>query len=83
MHEADTDVHGAEHDSILALLHAAADREASDVHLVAGHAVTYRVHGRLEPVGDALAPDELRGMIESILPERMAARGPGLWKRHC
>lgn len=75
MHEADADSHSAQHHSILALLHAAADREASDVHLVPGHAVTYRVHGRLEPVGDALAPDELRGMIESILPERMATRG--------
>jgi Tfp pilus assembly pilus retraction ATPase PilT len=59
---------------MLALLHAAADREASDVHLVAGHPVTYRVHGRLEPVGSALGTDELRGMVESIVPERIRGR---------
>ena len=59
---------------MLALLHAAADREASDVHLVAGYPVTYRVHGRLEPVGDTLEADELRGMVESIIPERIRGR---------
>jgi twitching motility protein PilT len=58
-----------------ALLHAAVEREASDVHLVPGYPVTYRVHGRLETVGDTVQPDELRGMIESILPERLAPDG--------
>ena len=37
---------------IQALLHGAADREASDVHLVPGYPATYRVHGRLETVGN-------------------------------
>lgn len=59
---------------MMALLHAAADREASDVHLVVGHPVTYRVHGRLEPVGETIAPGELRHMIDSIIPERIQGR---------
>ncbi len=75
MNKEGIETHGSQKDSIHALLHAAADREASDVHLVPGHPVTYRVHGRLEPVGEALSADQLRGMIESILPERVAARG--------
>ena len=59
------------------MLHAAADREASDLHLVAGHPVTYRVHGRLEPQGDALEPGKLRSMVESIIPERIRGRLDG------
>ena len=62
------------HDEMLGLLHAAADREASDMHLVSGHPVTYRVHGRLEPVGETLDPDQLRGMVEAILPQRLIGR---------
>ena len=57
---------------MLPLLHAAVDREASDVHLVPQYPVTYRIHGRLAQVGEkALTPQEVRGMIESILPERL------------
>jgi twitching motility protein PilT len=60
---------------ILPILHAAADREASDVHLVPGYPVTYRIHGRLEPVGQGvLDPDKLLAMVESILPERLVGR---------
>ena len=39
--------------NMLSLLHTAADREASDVHLVPGYPVTYRIHGRLEAAGEA------------------------------
>ncbi len=56
------------------LLHAAVQREASDVHLVPGYPVTYRVHGRLEPAGQPLTAHELGVMIESILPERLRGR---------
>jgi twitching motility protein PilT len=60
---------------IMAVLHGAAERDASDVHLVPGYPVTYRIHGRLEPVGDGpLEPDELQAMVESILPERLVGR---------
>ena len=58
-----------------ALLDAAVDREASDVHLIAGHPVTYRIHGRLEAIGDPpLAGDDVRRLIESILPEWTSTR---------
>jgi len=57
------------------LLQTAAERDASDVHLVPGYAVMFRVHGRLMPVSDqALAADQVRQMIESFLPERQLAR---------
>lgn len=53
-------------------LHTAADREASDVHLVPGYPVTYRVHGRLEAVGEkVLDPDAVHHMIELMLPDRL------------
>ncbi len=54
------------------LLHDAAAREASDVHIVAGYPVTYRVHGRLEPIGEVLDADRAAALIESILPERLS-----------
>ena len=58
-----------------AFLHAAADREASDVHLVPGFPVTYRVHGRLEAVGEkVLDPEDVQRMVESILPDRLIPR---------
>lgn len=51
------------------LLHEAADRQASDVHLVPGHPVTFRIHGQLTEVGqdplDALA---VRNIITAFLP---------------
>ncbi len=55
-----------------ALLHAAVDHDASDLHLVPGHPATYRVHGRLEAVSPAvLAVPAVRSMVESILPPRL------------
>lgn len=59
---------------ILAVLHAGVDREASDIHLVPGYPVTYRIHGRLEPVGEPLAVAALRSMIQAVLPERLRGR---------
>src|SRR3990172_7082807 len=70
-----------------ALLDAAVDREASDVHLIAGHPVTYRIHGRLEAIDGAqndpthrgprpavLSGDDVGRLIESILPEGTTTR---------
>jgi len=62
---------GPSEPNILRLLHAAADLEASDVHLVPGHPVAYRIHGRLEPRGGELATKDVTDMIEAILPERL------------
>jgi len=57
------------------ILCAAADSEASDVHWVPDYPVTLRIHGRLTPVdGAALSADGVRGMIESILPSRLAGK---------
>lgn len=60
---------------IHALLHDAADREASDLHLVPGYPATYRVHGRLDPdAGGTLDADAVRKMVHSILPDRLLQR---------
>ena len=56
------------------MLHLAAEREASDVHLVPGYPVTFRVHGRLEQHGAVLDHFATKAMIESILPERLKGR---------
>jgi len=56
-------------------LHAAAGQEASDVHLVPGYPAAFRIHGRLQTVGhEALAVDQVRRMVESILPARVLPR---------
>lgn len=78
MNRADNETQQAATSDMLGYLHAAADRDASDVHLVAGHPVTYRVHGRLESEGSELHADRLLQMIESILPERMRKHGGAL-----
>lgn len=65
--------HDATHEEMRALLHAAADKEASDVHLVPGYPVTYRIHGRLERAGmTVLEQAHIHRLIESILPEGAA-----------
>ena len=59
-------------DNVLKTLHQAVDREASDVHFVPGYPITFRIHGRLEQVGEsALTTEEVRAMVEFILPERL------------
>lgn len=63
--------------AMLALLHGAADRLASDVHLVPGYPPAYRIHGQLEPVnGELIDADVLRDMIEAVLPEAVLAHLP-------
>lgn len=53
----------------------AAERLASDVHLVPGYPVTLRVHGALEAVGGGpLEPGALREMIRRLMPERLVER---------
>ncbi len=62
-------------DETIAILSAAVDREASDVHLVPGYPVTLRIHGRLVPAEEpALTAERVRVMIEAILPSRLAGR---------
>jgi twitching motility protein PilT len=61
-------------------LRLAAGRQASDVHIIPGYPVTLRLHGRLEPAhadsqaDQGLTPDQVRSMIESILPTRLLPR---------
>jgi twitching motility protein PilT len=63
--------------TLLELLHAAAERQASDVHLVPGYPPTLRVHGNLETVeGAPNEPGELEQMIATIAPERVEAATP-------
>lgn len=60
---------------IFALLHEAARREASDVHLVPGYAVTYRIHGSLVRASDdILDGHDIREMIKAILPASMLSQ---------
>jgi len=57
---------------IHALLRLAADRESSDVHLVPGYPVTFRVHGQLLPVtGEAVTPEASSAMVRALLPQRL------------
>lgn len=64
-----------QHDVIAPLLHDAATREASDIHLVPGYPVTYRVHGRLESAGSTpLGVDAVKRMVDSLLPPRIAEK---------
>ena len=60
------------------LLHDAVDREASDVHLIPGFPVTYRIHGQLSPIDDKpVQESEVCGIIRAILPEPFAERLAG------
>ena len=62
-------------EAVHALLHTAADREASDVHLVPGYPISFRIHGVLEPVEpEPLAPERVRRLIEALLPDRLVPR---------
>ncbi len=57
------------------MLHEAADREASDVHLVPGHPLTYRIHGRLTEVGNRpLGEQEVQQLINDFLPPVLAGQ---------
>ena len=57
---------------LIALLEAAVEREASDVHLVPGYPATFRIHGKLCPANEVvLDPAQTRHMVESLIPERI------------
>ncbi|MCH7872484.1 MAG: Flp pilus assembly complex ATPase component TadA, partial [Planctomycetes bacterium] len=63
---------------LLELLHAAAARDASDVHLVPGYPPMFRIHGILEPFGETkLAADQVERMMHSIEPQRHRKIGKG------
>ncbi len=66
--------HPDQQNGLPSILHAAVDREASDIHLAEGYAVTYRVHGLLQPEGEVLSAEHIRGLIDSLLPERIQGR---------
>lgn len=54
------------------LLHEAADRQASDVHLIPGYPVTHRIHGRLTEGGNRrLDGREVLEIISALLPEAL------------
>lgn len=60
------------------VLHEAARRDASDVHLVPGYPVTYRIHGTLTAPdsGTLLAPAELERIVAALVPTGLKARLP-------
>ena len=56
---------------LMELLHEAARRHASDVHLVPGYPPAFRIHGKLENVGeDALTPEQLEEIAVELAPKR-------------
>lgn len=60
---------------LYSVLSAAADREASDVHLTPGYPVMLRVHGVLERGSDkTLDAAECRQFAQEIVPERLRSR---------
>jgi len=63
--------------ALLDLLTRGLDAEASDLHLVAGHPPTLRVHGRLQPTGETLLTGEdTARIIASVMPAELDA-APG------
>jgi twitching motility protein PilT len=66
---------GATSADLEALLRGAADREASDIHLVPGYPAMFRVHGRLEHAGEVpLSAEDVRRLVEAMIPARLAGR---------
>lgn len=57
------------------LLQRARMEGASDVHIVPGSPVAFRIHGELVSIGDAaLTPVETSSMLREVLPDRFRAR---------
>ncbi len=57
------------------LLHAAVEQDVSDVHLVPGYPATFRVHGEMRPLDDAvLTPEHVQELVYAMLPERAQFR---------
>ena len=62
---------------LLKLLHRAAARGASDVHLVPGYPATFRIHGHLESVSTAaLTAEQVEQAVRELVPERLEAALP-------
>ena len=62
---------------LMELLQQAAQREASDVHLVPGYPPAFRIHGKLETVGEEpLTDEQLEQMVREIAPERADTATP-------
>jgi twitching motility protein PilT len=60
---------------VQSILHAAIDREASDVHLVAGYPPVLRVHGELEPAGaPPLTDADTQAVVAATAPPPVRAR---------
>lgn len=58
-----------------ALLHLAVQRQASDVHLVPGYPVAFRIHGAMHSTEEmALDSDRVRSMVEQVLPPASLAQ---------
>lgn len=62
------------HPRLRALLVAARERGASDVHIMAGNPVRVRQAGALEPVGEPLTAAEVEAMVMPLLPATHAAQ---------
>lgn len=51
------------------------DREASDLHVVAGRQPVYRIHGRLHALdAEPIAPEDVRDMLTGVIPPRLRER---------
>jgi twitching motility protein PilT len=62
-------------EALEAILREAKNRQASDVHIVPGFPVSFRVHGQLDrTVGAPLTSEQARGLVETVLPERLKGR---------
>lgn len=62
-------------DQMADLLWGMVDREASDLHLVAGRPPMLRVHGKLEPAAEgAIHADRVREMLTDLIPPRLRER---------
>ncbi len=66
-----TDQTPAASGKMIDLLHLAAKRDASDVHLVPGFPVTFRIHGQLEVVDEdcLLGDEDVRDMVSAVVAE--------------
>jgi twitching motility protein PilT len=65
----------SDRDAILGLLRDMVPREASDLHLVPGHAPTYRVHGELQALrSEPLEAVTVASMLDAIVPDPVRRR---------
>lgn len=53
--------------SVEALLQEANSREATDIHFNAGFPVTFRIYGKLVPVGETMGAEEVRALLFQLL----------------